>query len=273
MMAMTRVTALAAAVLLASCGSSKPAPQTGGDGAGGPSARVADRGGKGGGGDKDGDGIPDDRDECPEMAESDNGIDDSDGCPESDQDRDGLYGSADKCPSEPEDFDGDRDDDGCPDVDGDNDGVADSIDQCPDKLETMNGYKDADGCPDEVPPPVKKFSGTIEGIAFKSGAATIASKSYPTLREAAKVLAKYPEVRLEIQGYTDNVGDVETNVRLSQKRAEAVRAYLIKRGVDGGRLTARGYGPANPRADNSTKAGQAKNRRVEFKLISDRPEP
>lgn len=270
MSSLYRVSALAAAVLLTACGSSQPAPRGGGAAGGNQEATRVAAGDSAG--DSDGDGIADASDACPEMAESANGIDDGDGCPESDQDHDGIYGSADKCPSEPEDFDKDRDTDGCPEVDADNDGVADSIDQCPKEKETMNAYKDADGCADEVPPPVKKFSGTIEGISFKSGAATIAPRSYSTLREAAEVLAKYKEVRLEIQGYTDNVGDTEANVRLSQKRAEAVRAYLIKRGVDGSRLVARGYGPANPRADNSTKAGQAKNRRVEFKLISDRPE-
>ena len=261
----TGAMALAAALLLA-CGSSKPAPRGGGSGTDsgdGEPVRVASKAG-----DSDGDGIPDDQDQCSEMPELVNSIDDGDGCPESDQDRDGVYGSADKCPS----VTGPAESQGCPNVDDDSDGVADSIDQCPKQKENYNGYKDADGCTDEVPPPVKKFSGTIEGISFKSGAATIAPKSFPTLREAAQVLKKYEEVRLEIQGYTDNLGDVEKNVRLSQRRAEAVRAYLIKRGVDGSRLVARGFGPANPRADNSTREGQAKNRRVEFKLISDRAE-
>ena len=258
----------AVALVALGCGGNKPAPEGGGGGGttGGGGTRVAAAG------DKDKDGIPDGSDECPEVPELQNGIDDDDGCPESDQDRDGLYGSADKCPSEPEDMDGDKDGDGCPDVDGDNDGVADSIDQCPNEKETMNAYKDADGCADTVPPPVEKFSGTIDGIEFKSGSATIASRSLKVLREAAGVLKKYKEVRLEIQGHTDDSGSRDANVSLSQKRAEAVRSWLIKKGVDGERLTARGYGPDKPIADNSTKAGQAKNRRVEFVRVSDLPE-
>jgi OOP family OmpA-OmpF porin len=123
-----------------------------------------------------------------------------------------------------------------------------------------------------VPPEVEKFSGTIDGISFKTGAATIAPRSNKVLREALGVLKKYKEVRLEIQGHTDNSGDREANLSLSQKRAEAVRQWLVSKGIDGDRLTARGYGPDKPVADNSTKAGQAKNRRVEFVRISGRPQ-
>jgi OmpA-OmpF porin, OOP family len=101
------------------------------------------------GGDRDGDGIPDDQDQCPTVAEDKDGYQDSDGCPDLDNDGDTIPDSADKCPNEAEDPDGFQDADGCPDLDNDGDGVNDDHDRCPDKPETKNGYKDDDGCPDE----------------------------------------------------------------------------------------------------------------------------
>jgi hypothetical protein len=99
--------------------------------------------------DRDGDGIPDNQDQCPTEAEDKDGFEDQDGCPDPDNDGDGIRDSDDKCPNQPEDMDGFQDTDGCPDPDNDNDGVDDAHDQCPDKPETKNGYKDDDGCPDE----------------------------------------------------------------------------------------------------------------------------
>lgn len=99
--------------------------------------------------DRDGDGIPDDADQCPTDAEDRDGYEDSDGCPDKDNDGDGIPDVLDKCPNQPEDMDGFQDTDGCPDPDNDNDGIPDDRDQCPDKPETVNGYKDQDGCPDE----------------------------------------------------------------------------------------------------------------------------
>jgi OmpA-OmpF porin, OOP family len=248
------------------CGPSSPdAAGPGGSGGarGGDGTRVA-----AGEGDRDGDGIPDSVDLCPDVPETMNGIEDEDGCPESDQDGDGIVGAADKCPTDPEDFDGFEDEDGCPDHDNDGDGVADSIDRCPDEMETMNGYQDVDGCPDEVPDPVKEFTGVVRDIEFAAASATIQRRSFRVLDRAAAVLKKFPSVRIEIQGHTDNTGSRAQNIALSQKRAEAVRDYLLKKGIFPERLVAKGYGPDQPTADNSTKRGQAENRRVEFKLIS-----
>jgi len=217
--------------------------------------------------DNDQDGIPDVDDQCPNEAEDKNGVDDTDGCPEKDPDGDGLVGSADKCPTEAEDKDGFEDGDGCPDSDNDGDGFADADDKCPNKPETQNGFEDTDGCPDEIPETLAKFTGTIKGIRFKTGSATILRGSYKVLDEAAKVLNDYPDLRVEIQGHTDDVGKDEKNMKLSQDRAESVKAYLVKKGVDEGRLEAKGYGETQPIADNATKEGKAENRRVEFKLI------
>jgi hypothetical protein len=100
--------------------------------------------------DSDGDGIPDDRDQCPTDPEDFDGYEDDDGCPEPDNDLDGIPDAVDKCPLQAEDFDGFQDDDGCPDPDNDGDGIPDASDRCPDKPETVNGFQDEDGCPDEA---------------------------------------------------------------------------------------------------------------------------
>jgi OOP family OmpA-OmpF porin len=220
--------------------------------------------------DDDNDGFPDASDACPRQAETPNGIDDSDGCPEDDADGDGIVGSADQCPNEAEDVDGVDDTDGCPDADQaadrDGDGIPDAGDKCPDQPETKNGYDDDDGCPDTVPTQVQQFTGTIEGIKFELGSATIAESSRPTLDKAAGVLTRFKTVKLEIQGHTDTTGPREFNVRLSQQRADSVKAYLVSKGVPAARLTAKGYGPDKPVGDNGTFEGRKKNRRVEFVL-------
>ena len=98
--------------------------------------------------DNDGDGIPDQVDQCPNEAEDKDGFQDADGCPERDNDNDGIPDSLDKCPNEAEDKDGFEDDDGCPDLDNDGDGIPDKDDKCPNDPETVNGFEDEDGCPD-----------------------------------------------------------------------------------------------------------------------------
>ena len=106
----------------------------------------------------------------------------------------------------------------------------------------------------------------MTGIQFETGKAVIIKKSYPILDEVAKVFIDNPTYIIEVQGHTDNVGNAEVNMNLSDKRAQAVRDYLVKAGVDANRMTAHGYGSTAPIADNNTKAGRAKNRRVEFKI-------
>jgi outer membrane protein OmpA-like peptidoglycan-associated protein len=185
-----------------------------------------------------------------------------------DSDGDGLLDPQDKCPQEAEDKDGFEDADGCPDLDNDADGVPDAKDKCPSQPETKNGFQDADGCPDELPPALKKFSGVIEGITFASGKATILKPSFAILDSAAKVLKEFPEIELEVSGHTDNKGKPAYNKDLSQKRADAVKAYLVGKGIAPARLTAVGYGMEKPAGENDTAAGRAKNRRTEFKLLS-----
>jgi OmpA-OmpF porin, OOP family len=98
--------------------------------------------------DSDGDGIPDVRDQCPDMPEDKDGFQDEDGCPDFDNDNDGIYDAQDKCPNDPEDFDGFEDQDGCLDIDNDHDGIADKLDKCPNIPEDIDGYMDDDGCPE-----------------------------------------------------------------------------------------------------------------------------
>jgi len=126
--------------------------------------------------------------------------------------------------------------------------------------------KENKGCPEvkrEVRNLLKK---AMQGIEFETGKATIKKKSFPLLNQIAKVFIENTNYNIEVQGHTDSTGKYEINKELSEKRANAVRDYLIEQGVDFQRLTAVGYGPDVPIADNKTKAGRAKNRRVEFKI-------
>jgi len=212
--------------------------------------------------DTDGDGITDDVDACVSDPETVNGFEDEDGCPETDTDGDGVYDSEDQCKDEPGDPPT-----GCPPSDTDGDGIMDDVDACVDEPETKNGFEDQDGCPDEVPDEVTKFTGNIKGIYFQTGKAEIKDKSKPKLDEAISILKKYPDLRLEVVGHTDNVGKRAYNVELSKQRADAVRDYLVSNGVDSSRLETRGAGPDEPVADNGTKTGRSKNRRIEFKVL------
>src|SRR5579871_2499479 len=218
--------------------------------------------------DTDGDGIPDSKDKCPNQA----GPREHEGCPVEDADNDGIPDDKDKCPNDAEDKDGFEDADGCPDPDNDKDGILDKDDKCPNEPETKNGYQDEDGCPDEVPAPVKQFSGVVGGINFRRNSADIKATSFPTLKKAVAVFKDYPALRVEISGHTSNEGKREFNMKLSRKRAEAVKDYLVSAGIDEKRIGTVGYGPDKPIADNDTKEGQEKNRRIEFRLLSAKEE-
>ncbi len=208
--------------------------------------------------DSDGDGFLDKDDACPTVP----GVA-PDGCPpvDGDRDGDGFLDSVDKCP----DVAG-VDPDGCPPPDSDGDGIIDANDKCPNDPETFNNYQDEDGCPDTLPTEVQKFTGVIQGIFFDVDKDVVKPNSRKTLDNAAKVLAEFPDTKLEISGHTDSDGDHDHNVDLSRRRADAVKKYLVDKGIDAGRITTRGAGPDEPISDNTTKAGKAKNRRIEFKL-------
>lgn len=213
--------------------------------------------------DTDKDGIPDASDPCPTEAEDGLPPNASDGCPNKDADGDGILIPEDKCPTEkgvaP---------DGCPVRDRDGDGIPDDVDKCPDLPETKNGFEDADGCPDELPKAVAKFAGVIKGIEFDFGKATIRPSSNKLLDEAVKVLTDYKDLHVLITGHTDDVGDHQTNVDLSEARANSVKTYLVSKGIDTGRIDTHGEGPDSPIADNKTEKGRQQNRRIEFKLVT-----
>ena len=218
--------------------------------------------------DPDGDGIAGETDKCPNVAEDKDGFEDEDGCPESDNDKDGIPDASDKCPLKPETMNGIDDEDGCPEEDTDGDGFFGTRDKCPDAPETKNGFEDTDGCPDELPAAIKKFTGVIEGIKFKTGSANILRGSFAILDRAIVVLKEYPDIKMEIQGHTDNRGKADYNRDLSQRRADSVRTYFVTKGIAPDRLTAVGYGLDKPIADNKTESGRGQNRRTEFQLIT-----
>ncbi len=230
--------------------------------------------------DNDNDGVPDVSDKCPMEPEDKDGFQDEDGCPDPDNDADGIPDAADKCPMEPEDKDGFQDDDGCPDLDNDGDGIPDAQDKCPNDPETKNGFEDADGCPDTLPDKVKKFSGAIQGINFKTGSAELLATSNKVLDQAVAVLNEFPQVKIEIQGHTDDVplkatkgSKYQNNEELSQARADSVKAYFLKKGLAEDRIQSKGYADTKPIEDPKDLKGaklaaaRTKNRRVEFQLI------
>ncbi|MEM7158648.1 MAG: OmpA family protein [Myxococcota bacterium] len=211
--------------------------------------------------DTDADGFLDDQDACPEQAGKA-----PDGCPIRDSDGDGFLDPDDACPDEVG-----VDPDGCPIRDHDGDGLLEPEDKCPMEAETANGFEDEDGCPDELPEEVKQYTGVVDGIVFATGKAKIRRLSFPKLDQAVKVLTDYPALRVEISGHTDNKGKRPKNLTLSQERADAVKNYLVEKGVDASRIETRGAGPDEPVGDNATKEGRQQNRRIEFKLLTSTP--
>ncbi len=237
--------------------------------------------------DTDGDGIVDKYDKDPKHPEDFDGFQDDDGAPDPDNDGDGIPDIKDKAPNKPEDKDGFKDDDGVPDLDNDGDGIPDDKDKCPNKPETFNGYQDKDGCPDVKPKPVeqpkviekpkkaepkkvvekkKPKIYRLKYITFKVNSYELTEKAKAELDKFASTIKAYPEAELFVKGYTDNTGAKSYNIMLSKKRANAVREYLITKGIPAFKIKADGFGPANPIASNKTREGRAKNRRIEIEV-------
>lgn len=205
--------------------------------------------------DSDKDGVADYLDKCPNTAP---GVKvDKDGC-SLDNDGDGVPDNVDKCPNTLPGVQVDST--GCA-LDSDKDGVADYLDKCPN---TKAGLAvDARGCPRIFEE--GKSSLTLTGLNFATGTARIAPASRAALDKLADALAGNPSVTVEISGHTDNRGNAKANLRLSQQRADAVKKYLVGKGVADKQVVAKGYGGTQPTADNKTAAGRAANRRVEMK--------
>lgn len=202
--------------------------------------------------------------------------------PPPDRDGDGVPDASDKCPDRAEDSDGFEDDDGCPDIDNDGDRVLDIADKCEGQLETLNGYADDDGCPDSVPAEVEELRGSIEGLLYAEGETAVRESAHKYLEKIAAVMTAHPSIRVVLVGHTDDreaqafatpvegqppPDVVDIAVDLARARAEAVRQALIAIGVPTGRIVVDGLGPEEPVADNGTAKGRLANRRVEIKLF------
>ena len=234
--------------------------------------------------DSDSDGIKDSDDACPQNA----GPKENQGCP--DKDSDGLFDFIDACPE----IAGPKENNGCPWPDTDGDGILDKDDACPllkgPKANMGCPYKDTDGdglldkdddCPNTAGPIENKGCPIIEveivevlrtafdNLEFESGKDIILEVSKVALDELADVLIKKATWKLEISGHTDNIGGENFNLVLSKKRAEALKNYLIFKGVDTNRLITFYFGETQPLIDNTTLEGRKKNRRVEMKITFD----
>ena len=203
--------------------------------------------------DRDGDGVPDCRDECPDVA----GLAIFYGCP--DRDGDGTPDKDDACPDVP----GPKTNAGCPFKDTDGDGVIDLIDRCV----TVKGPASNYGCP--VLPTVEIMSQLNEygrTILFDYDKWSFKKESYATLEPMTTILKEYPDADFIIEGHTDSDGSDAYNMVLSEKRANAVRDYFVSNGINPNRLTTKAFGESKPVDTNATAAGKANNRRTEVKL-------
>jgi OOP family OmpA-OmpF porin len=233
--------------------------------------------------DTDKDGIPDNEDACPLKP----GNAEWRGCPVPDTDHDGIDDDHDSCRTVPGlaanhgcpivDTDNDGIDDehdfcktvagvakyhGCPIPDTDGDGINDEVDKCPNEPGTAENQ----GCPVIKKQITEKVNYSAKHVMFQSSSKKLTKSSYTALNTLVATLKSHPELHLTIEGHTDNTGGAEHNLLLSEKRANVVRSYLVKKGISPDRLTATGYGQERPIGDNKTYKGKAANRRVEFKL-------
>jgi outer membrane protein OmpA-like peptidoglycan-associated protein len=207
--------------------------------------------------DTDNDGIRDADDHCPTLA----GLDSLQGCPYIDTDNDGIQDKNDNCPK----LAGTIENKGCPETDTDKDGVIDKDDFCP----MTPGPVDNNGCPVIAKEEQEILDTAFANLEFETGKSIILSTSFNSLNKIVELMNKKTDFKLLIEGHTDDVGQEESNLILSQNRAIAVQNYLIGRGINYNRITSRWYGETKPIADNSTEEGRQKNRRVELMIIFD----
>ncbi|MEM7611505.1 MAG: OmpA family protein [Pseudomonadota bacterium] len=203
--------------------------------------------------DSDNDGVVDSIDECPSTPAGDRV--DAKGCTVVlDSDNDGVADGADQCPRSPAGVTVDAR--GC-EIDSDNDSVVDSKDQCPN---TAGGVRvDVNGC--EIKDVIR-----LPGVTFETNSDRLLPGAEQVLDDAAATLRKNDDLVVEVAGYTDSDGAAAYNESLSERRARTVRNYLVNGGANADNLTVRGYGEADPVADNTTAAGKAANRRVELRI-------
>ncbi|MFC4261347.1 OmpA family protein [Ferruginibacter yonginensis] len=202
--------------------------------------------------DADGDGIADADDKCPTVA----GLAKYQGCPIPDTDGDGINDEQDKCPT----VKGLARYQGCPIPDTDGDGVNDEEDKCP----TRKGPASNQGCPEIAKEVVEKINFAAKNVFFSTGSFKLLPKSFKSLDEVVTLLKADESLLIDVDGHTDAQGADDKNQTLSENRAAAVKNYLVSKGIAESRLKATGYGETKPVADNKTAAGRAKNRRTEM---------
>jgi outer membrane protein OmpA-like peptidoglycan-associated protein len=245
--------------------------------------------------DNDGDGILDAADRCPTEAEDPDNFESEDGCPDPDNDLDSIADATDACPDQAGPPSQEPASNGCPDQDGD--AIADAADACPTVAGVASGEAGRNGCPadrdndgildteDACPeaageanpdrqrhgcPKARVESGQIkilERIEFLSGKAVLAPSSTGILEAVQAIFTAHPEISVvSVEGHTDNKGAEKANETLSRRRAEAVKRWLVARGIPAARLEVRGFGETRPIDTNDTPQGRAANRRVEFHI-------
>lgn len=202
--------------------------------------------------DRDGDGIADGDDKCPDVA----GLAKYQGCPIPDTDGDGINDELDKCPN----VKGFARYQGCPIPDTDGDGVNDEEDKCP----TRPGPVSNQGCPEIAKEVIEKINFAAKNVFFSTGSYKLLAKSNKSLDAVVSLLKADESLMIDIDGHTDSQGSDELNQTLSDNRAAAVKNYFISKGIDASRLKSTGFGETKPVADNKTAAGRAKNRRTEM---------
>ena len=220
--------------------------------------------------DSDGDGVPDYLDKCPDTAP---GVAvDAHGCPLVDSDGDGIPDAYDKCPDTPKGIA--TDEDGCP-LDSDGDGIPDHLDECPNTPAGLavlpDGCALVGDCRRPRPGEAVDANGCamdrgfiLRGVKFEFDSAILTVEAKQILDKVSVTLSSYPDVDVELGGHTDSIGTAGYNLGLSERRALAVKEYLMRKGIKGARMTPVGYGLTVPIADNSTDAGREENRRVEL---------
>ncbi len=191
--------------------------------------------------DNDKDGVLDAKDKCPTQAEDKDGFQDNDGCVDPDNDGDGILDAQDKCRDQAEDKDGFQDEDGCQDIDNDGDAISDASDKCPSDAETRNAYQDSDGCPDQIPEALVKLTAApLTGVTFKD-VALVEKTSGPILLPIAAALTANEGVAVVIKLESTTVDQVK-----AQARADAIKNFLVSRGIEMERIDVVGTGTAAP---------------------------
>ena len=205
--------------------------------------------------DADGDGIADKDDMCPNSK----GTKANNGCP--DTDGDGLVDKDDKCSS----VAGPAANGGCPWPDTDGDSILDKDDKCP----SVAGIASEGGCPEVISNEAQMgMNAFAEAVLFNTGRASFKAGVTEVLDGMLAIINEYPTAEFAIKGFTDTIGSASNNLKLSDKRANAVRDYLVENGIAASRLTAEGFGEESPIDTNMNRAGRANNRRVEVKVTN-----